>query len=296
MFGVGLLSHTILLRQLFVGFLMAKLRYFIAGLIACLIQGVALSYAPQEKILQVSMDQGINAVQIQLLAQAAAKPIEQTKSHLDDISKQQELERPTEPERPQQDKLKTNASKPKPVVAKKPTLEPAKTETPKPDPLKHQKTVMPKSKPDSHITDVKKIEKSVAKQDIPPAAKPKLKPQENAKKTIEHADEMNAEPHQSAAQNREPMLVSKPQFSAKPVPVSYPRLARKKGLEGKTLIEVWLDREGKQVKQKIISSSGHSILDQRALKTIKQWQFSRRIEQGQAIAHRVQIPINFKLQ
>ncbi|WP_052771956.1 energy transducer TonB [Vibrio mexicanus] len=61
------------------------------------------------------------------------------------------------------------------------------------------------------------------------------------------------------------------------------------------MIEVWLDEDGKQIKQNLIQSSGHQILDERALKTIKEWQFSRRLEDGIAVAHRVHIPINFKL-
>lgn len=92
------------------------------------------------------------------------------------------------------------------------------------------------------------------------------------------------------------MLVKKPRFNAKPTPVTYPRIARKKGLEGKVLIEVWLDEQGNQIKQLLLESSGHRVLDERALSTIKEWRFSNQLEQGQAIAHRVQIPINFQLQ
>ncbi len=62
------------------------------------------------------------------------------------------------------------------------------------------------------------------------------------------------------------------------------------------MIEVWIDEQGKQVKQVLLQSSGHSVLDERALNTIKKWRFSKRVEQGKAIAHRVHIPINFQLQ
>lgn len=249
---------------------MTKLRYLIAGIIAFLIQGMALSYAPQEKVMSVSMEQGVNSMQIQLLARAAseAKPKQQI-----DVEKSKEP-KPLDPtplaiEQPTIKKTAVEKAEPatekqikKPVVATKKTIEPKK--------------IQRKPPPKVKATTEKKVPK-VSK-----------KTTETTKKTVE-AD------NQTASQNSEPMLVSKPQFSAKPVPVSYPKLARKKGLEGKTLIEVWLDSEGKQIKQKIIVSSGHPILDNRALNTIKQWQFSRRIVQGHAIAHRVQIPINFKL-
>ncbi len=78
--------------------------------------------------------------------------------------------------------------------------------------------------------------------------------------------------------------------------MTYPRIARKRGLEGKVLVEVWLDEKGNQVKQVLLESSGHRVLDQQALNTIKEWRFSQQVAQGQAIAHRVQIPINFQLQ
>ena len=56
------------------------------------------------------------------------------------------------------------------------------------------------------------------------------------------------------------------------------------------------DEQGNQNKQLLLESSGHNVLDERALSTIKEWRFSHQVEQGQAIAHRVQIPINFQLQ
>lgn len=93
----------------------------------------------------------------------------------------------------------------------------------------------------------------------------------------------------------EPILVTKPAFLSKPVQPRYPRIARKRGIEGVATYEIWLDEKGQQVKQVLISSSGATILDKSALDAIKQWQFSTHTVNGVAMAHRIQIPVRFKL-
>lgn len=95
--------------------------------------------------------------------------------------------------------------------------------------------------------------------------------------------------------NLQPVMVTKASFLTKPTAPKYPRLAKKRRLEGVVLYEVWLDKNGNQVKQVLISSSGATILDQSALDAIKTWQFSPQSVDGQQIAHRIQIPVRFKL-
>nr|WP_233462204.1 energy transducer TonB [Photobacterium carnosum] len=81
----------------------------------------------------------------------------------------------------------------------------------------------------------------------------------------------------------------------RPSAVNYPKLAKRRGIEGQVLIEVWIDIEGQQLKQKLIKSSGAQILDNAAIAAIKKWHFSSHIVNGKTIAHRVQIPVRFKL-
>ncbi|WP_413284092.1 TonB family protein [Vibrio sp. MA40-2] len=97
------------------------------------------------------------------------------------------------------------------------------------------------------------------------------------------------------AQTSTPKLLDKPTFKAKPTPVNYPRLAKRRGQQGKVLVEVWIDQKGQQIKQFIVDSSGYSTLDEAALNAISNWQFTVSVEQGYSIAHRVQIPVTFKL-
>lgn len=92
-----------------------------------------------------------------------------------------------------------------------------------------------------------------------------------------------------------PVLVEQPAFVTPPTKPKYPRLSQRRGIEGTAMYEIWLDENGNQIKQNLLSSSGASMLDKAALDAIKQWKFSPRTVNGVSMAHRVQIPIRFKL-
>ncbi len=116
-------------------------------------------------------------------------------------------------------------------------------------------------------------------------AKPKKKPQET---------KQASEPAPSGATDK-PMLVEKPRFQSPPSAPRYPRLAKRKGIEGTVTYEVWLDEKGRQIKLTLKDSSGTQMLDAAALQAIEKWKFSPHKINGQAIAQRVFIPIRFKL-
>lgn len=277
---------------------MTQFRYLIAGLIACLIQGYALSFAPQEKVLQVSMNQGHQGMQIQLMASTASNPetkpepippVQTSKRNSEITLQKKSSVAATHSEVPKSEitkrsKAKSNQSTPPPKRAKDSTQITNSNVKIKPKPTQPPTQVEQKQKGQEPKQEKKRV------QAITEKTKPKQQPEKSESEAANTSESVTI-----SNQSSQPMLVNKPRFSAKPTPVEYPRLARKKGLEGRALIEVWLDKDGKQIKQKLIQSSGHEILDSRALNTIKQWQFSRQTANGQAIAHRVQIPINFKL-
>ncbi|QXC56057.1 energy transducer TonB [Vibrio mimicus] len=261
---------------------MTRLRYLIAGLIACLIHGIALSYTPQKNTINVSTEDGAQSLQIQLMTISASKPLEPV------IEKKAAKElkadaKPLEQKPVQQESV--------PVVKKSKNAAPDKEPLKKVQPKKELSKTKPKTQLAEQNTEIEP-QKTISKIEEPAVAKTEKKKVETSKTEQQET----APPAKVSAQDSKPMLVKKPKFSAKPAPVSYPRIARKQGLEGKVLIEVWLDEQGNQIKQLLLESSGHHVLDERALSTIKEWHFSHQVEQGQAIAHRVQIPINFQLQ
>lgn len=99
----------------------------------------------------------------------------------------------------------------------------------------------------------------------------------------------------SKAQQHAPVQLEKPLFAVRPVAPTYPRIAKRKGMEGVVLIEVWLDEKGNQIKQILIKSAGFALLDNAAITAIKKWHFSGYKQNGVPVAHRVRIPVRFNL-
>lgn len=78
-------------------------------------------------------------------------------------------------------------------------------------------------------------------------------------------------------------------------PPTYPRLARRKGYEGKVLMDVLVSADGDVADIKIATSSGYRILDRAALKAVQAWRFEPGHRVGQKVAMWVKVPIRFRL-
>ncbi|MEZ8100691.1 energy transducer TonB [Vibrio bivalvicida] len=179
--------------------------------------------------------------------------------------------------------------------------EPSKKQVTSPEPQKVEKQPNPVEK--KVVNKKPRIEKKVTqKKSVPKkqpvADKPKEKPAQKVveKKQAPKQHESKAQPELvNQGASSQPVMVTRPSFLTRPSAPKYPRLARKRGIEGIALYEIWLDEDGQQVKQVLISSSGTDILDKSALAAIKKWRFSPHSVDGQKMAHRVQIPVRFKL-
>ncbi|MBU1231405.1 MAG: TonB family protein [Proteobacteria bacterium] len=79
-----------------------------------------------------------------------------------------------------------------------------------------------------------------------------------------------------------------------PPPV-YPRHAQRRGLQGKTLLNVLVDSTGKVVQVQVASSSGHAILDQSAVQAVWSWLFRPGSKDGLAAQMWVTVPVRFQL-
>nr|WP_206771012.1 energy transducer TonB [Vibrio owensii] len=200
---------------------------------------------------------------------SAPKPVQAEPTPQEVVEeKQPEPQKKPQP-KPEPKPVKKTVEKPivkKEAIKKKPVEK-------KPKPLKKPQTSKPVAKKDPQPKE--KVEKKVAKEPVP---------QQKAAPT-----------EQSKGATSQPVMIDQPAFVSQPVQPRYPRSARKRGIEGVALYEVWLDENGNQVKQVLIESSGAEMLDVSALRAIKQWQFSPHISGGQKVAHRVQIPVRFKL-
>ncbi|MCI5221114.1 MAG: energy transducer TonB [Candidatus Electrothrix sp. AR4] len=85
-----------------------------------------------------------------------------------------------------------------------------------------------------------------------------------------------------------------PLYKSNPSP-QYPRMARRRGLEGVVTIETKIDINGKVTELRIFASSGHSILDKAALKAVRRWRFSPGTVGGRAQSMWVKVPVRFEL-
>lgn len=204
-------------------------------------------------------------------------------------------------------KNKSITQKTETLVEQKPAKE-TQSKHKKPKDKKVTKTPIakPKSAPIKEVTPVKPTPK---KANISRSEKPKVQPsQHKTSKTITKPEvqknkikreviEQSSSPAISAKKgvSEQPVLIEQPSFLAPPTKPRYPRLAQRRGIEGTAMYEIWLDENGNQIRQNLLSSSGASMLDEAALQAIKKWKFSPRKHNGTSIAHRVQVPIRFKL-
>ena len=97
--------------------------------------------------------------------------------------------------------------------------------------------------------------------------------------------------------NKEPggPVITQARYRQTPVPAEYPPLARRRGIEGRVLVQVWLDGRGEQLKREIIESSGSALLDQAALRSVSRNQFLPHTLNGVGHAARLRLPVIFRL-
>ncbi len=78
-------------------------------------------------------------------------------------------------------------------------------------------------------------------------------------------------------------------------PPRYPRLARRRGWEGVVLLDVAVSAEGRVGDVSVNRSSGFPVLDDEAVRAVRQWRFEPGRRQGRPAAMQVQVPIRFRL-
>lgn len=86
-----------------------------------------------------------------------------------------------------------------------------------------------------------------------------------------------------------------PLYRQNPVP-EYPLIARRRGYQGTVVLEVLVSREGKVKDLTLSVSSGHSVLDQAALASVKGWLFDPGMRGGEKVDMWVKVPVRFQLE
>ena len=76
---------------------------------------------------------------------------------------------------------------------------------------------------------------------------------------------------------------------------NYPLIARKKGWQGRIVLQVSVDSKGLVEKITILKSSGYEILDNESTNTIKRWKFKPAVIGDKPVNDVLEIPIKFVL-
>lgn len=87
---------------------------------------------------------------------------------------------------------------------------------------------------------------------------------------------------------------ARPNYGINPKP-PYPKSARRRGYEGTVLLRVLVLEDGKVGEIELAGPSGYSVLDESALKAVKEWVFIPGKKGGKEISSWVEVPIKFQL-
>jgi len=200
---------------------------------------------------------------------------------------------------------------PSPVINELPLLETELSkkmpkQPPKAKPRKKQTIPLKKIFKPPVQPEKKDPSKIVAKEPLPsssepsaPTIKPDVKETSSSRTPLAHP-EVIPEPAMGSVDKNiavtHPSMVqeAKPLYDKNPPP-EYPRIAQKRGYQGTVVLEVLVGRNGSVDDLRIFTSSGHAILDNAAMKSVKEWLFEPGKRGGETMDMWVRIPVRFEL-
>ncbi len=91
------------------------------------------------------------------------------------------------------------------------------------------------------------------------------------------------------------IILSQARYRDAPRP-DYPESARREGREGRVLLRVLVDDQGRSKQVEINSSSGSAALDRAAAEAIRRWRFHPALQGEQPVESWLRIPIEFRLE
>ncbi len=98
--------------------------------------------------------------------------------------------------------------------------------------------------------------------------------------------------HDPATQNAPARAGARPAETPRP---EYPRMAREAGWDGTVILQVEVLPDGSVEGITLYKSSGHSVLDEAALKAVKTWRFVPAMDGNFPIRSAVRVPVKFDL-
>ncbi len=91
------------------------------------------------------------------------------------------------------------------------------------------------------------------------------------------------------------ILACSPRYHINPPP-HYPSLAKMRHWQGEVWLRILVGEQGEVVEVWVENSSGHSLLDEAALKTVRTWKFHPGNDGKKNIQQEVHLPIRFQLE
>jgi protein TonB len=188
------------------------------------------------------------------------------------------------PRQPRTTMPKASPSKPKQKIKKRPV---AKKTKKKPKPF-------PKPKPKKVIKKVIKKPEMDPPKDIPEKTveMPKIPDMHEQAETKTVSKDIDKE--EEPGSGKQIIRMAIPLYRSNPPP-RYPVLARRRGLQGNVVLEVLVSRFGNVIDLRVLSSSGHPILDRAAKSSVKHWTFEPGMRGQEKVKMWVRVPIRFEL-
>lgn len=172
-----------------------------------------------------------------------------------------------------------------------------------PPPVKKPPEVKKKKK----VKVVKKVKKPAPVKSKEPVPEPEpIKEQEIVEDKIEIEEEVietepveveDNEEYASVAEESVSVVVTEaiPLYRTNPEP-RYPRMARKRGYQGTVLLSVHVNKEGGVDDLWLFESCGYKILDNAAIKAVKDWTFEPGRQGNEPVDMWVEVPVVFRLE
>ncbi|MBF0447473.1 MAG: energy transducer TonB [Magnetococcales bacterium] len=200
------------------------------------------------------------------------------------------VEAPPDPEIKKGSPQSMRSSSVEPLIAEEPTNAPLLEDSVPPA------FVMPRRRPLAEMTptqeEIPEQKSSAIVADVPEEDRNKM--------ALDVVDRSPAQPSQakpikvdSGRESFVPVTTQSPVLN-NPKP-RYPVLARRRGWQGLVLLRVEVDSTGAPLSVQIKQGSGHSILDDSAVQTVKSWRFIPAKRWGVAVRAFVEVPIHFSL-
>ena len=128
----------------------------------------------------------------------------------------------------------------------------------------------------------------------PPPPPPEVKPPVVARRPERPAPPEPA-PKPQASRAPEQAKVDSPTPLGQNLPPAYPRLARRRGLEGVVVLRLRISRNGTCLAVQVKESSGHPVLDRSAVAAVRRWRFKPARLNGEPVEAELEVPIRFRL-